>query len=61
MCDYNKAYYDIFRGKLSEINWDDCFESDNINDVCTKWTDTFLAADIEDIPNKQVTIRPNDT
>ena len=61
MWDYNKADYDIFRGKLSEINSDDCFESGNIDDVCTKWTDTLLADAREAIPNKQVTIRPNDS
>ena len=58
--DYSKANYDVFRSKLSESNWDYCFESCDINVACTRWTDTLLTAAREAIPHKDITVRPDD-
>ena len=58
--DYGKANFDLFRSKLRQISWEDSFVSNDINQCCTAWTEIFLQIAKESIPNKEVTIRPND-
>ena len=41
-------------------NWDDCFEIENINTICDRWTNKFLNIDRENIPNKIVKIRTHE-
>lgn len=57
---YNKADYDHFRAQLEQNNWDACFTSGCPDESCTKWTQDFLSIAERCIPNKIVTIRPND-
>ena len=49
-----------FRSELAGHNWDSCFSSGNPDTICTKWTKTFLEIANKCIPNKIVTIRPDD-
>ena len=59
-CLYDKTDFAVFRQKLERINWDACFEHDNIDKVCEAWASTFLNTARENIPNKVVTVRPTD-
>ena len=59
--DYKNANFDVFRRKLQETNFDNCFDSNDIDVVCTNWTNLFLQVAMESVPNKVVTIRPNDS
>ena len=58
---YNKANFDAFREALKSTNWDLCFENEDIDIVCQTWTDIFLSIAKRFIPNKIVTIRPDDS
>ena len=58
--EYDKADFGIFRDRLFSSDWDACFDSDNIDLICEKWTDTFMSVAKEYVPNKNVTIRPGD-
>ena len=57
---YDKADIELFHLKLSEANWDQCFDSNNINTIWLKWREIFLDIAISVIPNKNATIRPDD-
>ena len=57
---YDKANFDIFREKLNQCDWGPCFDSDDIDSQCSVWSDTFLNVARDCIPNKNVTIRPDD-
>ena len=56
---YKQGDYPGFRQALSSADWDNCF-NDDVDESCTKWTETFLNTARAFIPNKCVTIRPND-
>ena len=43
-----------------ECDWDACFDSDNLDKICDKWTSSFMSVASKCIPNKNVTIRPHD-
>ena len=58
--EYGKADFKKFRNTLSQSNFNACFDSDNIDEVCQSWTDLFLHVAKSTIPNKIVTIRPKD-
>ena len=60
MWQYELGDYDLYRSKLREFNWDECFASDDINVVAQAWTDTLISIARECIPNKMVTVRPWD-
>ena len=53
---YDRGDYDQFQHKLSHINWDQVFVSNNVND-CERITDSIINAAKETFPNKTVTIR----
>ena len=57
---YNRADFSTFRDELNNFNWELCFQSDNIDEVCSLWTNNFLDIANRCIPNKNVTIRPDD-
>ena len=44
-----------------ETNFDVCFAETSIDNVCLKWTELFLNVAKATIPNRVVTIRPNDS
>ena len=58
--DYKHANFEEFRNTLSDHDWDHCFISDDIDDNVSQWTDTFLNIARNCIPNRIVTIRPDD-
>ena len=58
---YNKANFNEFRAALLATNFNDCFISNNVNEACERWTETFLNVARTHIPNRVVTIRPKDS
>ncbi len=60
MWQYQLADFDAFRAHLENTDWDDCFESDHIDVITQRWTDTVINIAREHIPNKVVTVRPWD-
>ncbi len=57
---YKDGDFVKFRQSLCNVNWDDCFESTDVDIVCTKWTEIFLNIARTCIPNKVVLVRPRD-
>ena len=58
---YERADIARFRAALREADFDRAFSSENIDDVCITWTETFLNVARTFVPNKLVTIRPRDS
>ena len=58
---FKDADFDKFRNALLTTDFNQCFEDNNVNVACSKWTETFLSVANETIPNKKVIIRPNDS
>ena len=56
---YKQGDFPGFRQALENADWESCFDGD-VNEACTKWTDTFLNIARMFIPNKFILIRPND-
>ena len=40
---YDKADFNSFRNALKSFNWDVCFEIDDVNEACDRWTQNFLS------------------
>jgi hypothetical protein len=60
MWSYKDANLDAYRSELEKINWDDCFSSGDVDTAVADWTSKFKETTERCIPNKQVTIRPED-
>jgi hypothetical protein len=60
MWDYPKADFDAFRTTLASTNWEICFRSGDVDVAVEAWNKIFMEAAIACIPNKIVTVRPND-
>ena len=58
---FKNANFDQFREALSNTNFEDCFEIDDVDKTCDQWSEKFLNVAKATIPNKVVTIRPNDS
>lgn len=58
---YNKADFVGFRKSLSAVDWSYCFETDDVNVACDRWSETFLNTARSHIPNKVVLVRPKDS
>ena len=58
---YKSADFDSFRKRLEHVDWTECFETNNINIACDKWSEKFLSIARSCIPNKLVLVRPKDT
>ena len=58
---YKEADFNQYRNALQETDFNACFESNNIDVVCQSWSQTLLDCARANVPNKTVTIRPNDT
>ena len=53
---YNQGNYDLYRQKLSEVNWDDLLnENDSVNIIADKITDKMLEIGSLTIPNRIIT------
>ena len=57
---YDRGDYNEFRHRLSQVNWDHVFSTNNINECADKFTDSIITAAKASIPNKIVTIRPTE-
>ena len=58
---YNQGNYDLYRQKLSEVNWDDLLnENDSVNIIADKTTDKMLEIGSLTIPNRIITVRQNE-
>ncbi len=57
---YKDGDYQKFRTLLTEINWDNILQNDNIETISTDYGEHILSAAKQSIPNKLPTIRPND-
>jgi hypothetical protein len=60
MWDFKNANFDLFREELSIEDWDSCLESDNIDEICDKWTAMFTKISEKVINKKRVKVRPED-
>ena len=58
---YEKRDNDGFRQALSNANWELCFLNNNVDEACSKWTETFINIARVFIPNKSILIRPRDS
>ena len=57
---YDRGDYNQFRHKLSQVNWDQVFVSNNVNECAEKTTDSIINVAKESISNKTVTVRPSE-
>ena len=46
---------------MSDVDWEACFDTNDIDKIGTKWTNTFPATAKQSIPNKDATIRYGDS
>jgi len=60
MWNFKEANFETYREKISEYNWDRCFDSNDIDVICDEITQSILEIAKSTIPNKIVTVRPND-
>ena len=57
---YEKADWNGFRESISLFDWDSVFVVDDVDVACDRWTSTLLNIARQFIPNRVVTVRPND-
>ena len=58
---YNQENYDLYRQKLSEVNWEDLLnEDDSVNIMADKIADKMLEIGSLTIPNRIITVRQNE-
>jgi len=61
MWDYKNADFKKFRSELSKFDWDTCVHlSNDIDESARLFTESFLSIAKRIVPNKTVTVRPND-
>ena len=60
MWDFKNANFDEFRTLLSNVDFTLYTELPDVNDACCKFTEKFISTAKYCIPNKLVTVRPND-
>jgi hypothetical protein len=60
MWDYRGANFDAFRTELNTVNWEECFESGDIDTMVENWTTKFKETTKKSISHKTVTVRPED-
>jgi hypothetical protein len=60
MWNYKEANFDYFRAELDKVNWDECFETDDVDTAVETWTELFKDVTNRCIPHKKVTVRPEE-
>jgi hypothetical protein len=60
MWNYKEANFDFFRSELAKVNWDECFETDDVDEAVGTWTELFKEVSNRCIPHKKATVRPDD-
>ena len=59
MWNFKNADFALYRLRLSEFNWDKCFELNNIDDTSDAITENIFRIAKLCIPNRYVTVRPS--
>ncbi len=54
------ADFALYRRRLSQYNWDECFQNDDIDIITDEVTNNILRIAKSVIPNRIVTVRPQD-
>ena len=57
---FSKTDFDKFREALDEVNWDPCFNTDDLDEMCEMWTSTFLNTARQRVANRTITVRQGD-
>ena len=57
---YDRGDYVTFRQKLSQVNWNEIFTTNNVDQCAENITESIVSAAKLSIPNKTVTIRPSE-
>ena len=60
MWNFKEANFDLFREELSNVNWDSCLDSEDIDVICDAWTAKFKEISERIIKKKRVKVRPYD-
>ncbi|MCP3900406.1 MAG: RNA-directed DNA polymerase [Desulfobacteraceae bacterium] len=60
MWDYRNADFQTFRKDISQFDWDSLLNVEDVDIAAELWTDKVLDIAKKSVPNKAVTIRPND-
>jgi hypothetical protein len=60
MWKYAEADFEAFRNILATADWNACFQTDNVDTAVDTWNTIIMDAAAVTIPNKLVTVRPND-
>ena len=58
---YDQADFDGFANALTTVDLDKCFDNDDVNIACRKWTEIVLNIARVFIPNRSVLVRPRDS
>ena len=58
--DYEKANFEHFRNYLNSLDWETCFQYNDVDACCNEWTKRFINAAEYCIPNKNITVRIHD-
>ena len=57
---FSKTDFDKFREALDEVNWDPCFNTDDLDEMCKMWTSTFLNTARQRVASRTITVRQGD-
>lgn len=57
---YGRDDYATFRTKLSHVDWNELFRSNNVDHCTENITESIINAAKYSIPNKTVTVRPSE-
>jgi hypothetical protein len=60
MWDFKNANFYTFRDELGNANWEECFEVDDIDAICNRWTALFIKISERVVKKKKVLVRPYD-
>ena len=60
MWDFKNANFDLFREELGKVDWEECFETEDIDSITGKWSEIFLKISEQVVTKKRVKIRPED-
>ena len=60
MWQFSKTDFKSYKEAIHNYNWNDCLALDDINSMANTWTENLLTIAKATIPNKLVTVRPDD-
>ena len=56
MWNFGRADFGLFRQTLAEVDWENIFQLQNLDDICQSFSENVLSAADFTIPNKLVTV-----